>query len=118
MAEIHIFPGKKELRIPLIKLTKSVSGKTGTATFFFLQPFSFSECLVPGNEIKKVSLIERNKEISTEHIRVLFQEGKPTALKAIFLLKNSKDWFEFLSFMTLYSKENGFLFQSENLEKF
>jgi hypothetical protein len=35
-------------------------------------------------------------------------------IKTIFIFKNSTEWFDFLNFMNLYSKEKGLLFESEN----
>ena len=41
MIEIQFLEGKKESVLPIVKLTKSKNGKTGTATFLFKNPDIF-----------------------------------------------------------------------------
>jgi photosystem II protein len=113
-AEIQIFPEKKENRFPIIKLTKSINGKTGTATFFFIEPISFEYFFLNKESIEIVSLIKDEKKISSKNITIFFKNGKPFLLRVIFILKNSSDWFDFLNFMNSYAKENGFFFKEEN----
>jgi|CryBogDrversion2_11_1035321.scaffolds.fasta_scaffold00932_2 photosystem II protein len=110
--EIQFIEGKKEEILPIIKLTKSKNGKTGTATFVFISPKS-----IAGYTTKPISgmvLIANNKKILTTDVTIYFREGKPFLLKAILIFKNSKEWFEFLSFMNLYSKETGLSFSEKN----
>jgi photosystem II protein len=40
--QIQFLENIKELTIPIIKLTKSKNGKTGTATFIFVNPNIFN----------------------------------------------------------------------------
>jgi photosystem II protein len=110
-AEIQIFPGKKENRFPIIKLTKSINGKTGTATFFFIEPVSFDYFFYKKERVEIVSLINDETKISSKNISIFFKNGKPFFLKVIFILKNPSDWFDFLNFMNAYAKENGFFFK-------
>jgi len=114
--EIQIINGIKESTFPLIKLTKSLNGKTGTATFLFANPSSFSYVVDNQKEIKKILLIGEKKIICTENITIFFKNGKPFLLKIIFIFKNSLEWFDFLNFMNNYSKEKGFLFEPENFD--
>ena len=58
----------------------------------------------------KVNVILNQKKIITNDIEISFKNGKPFLIKAIFLFKNSKEWFDFLSFMNQYSKETGLSF--------
>lgn len=106
IAQIEFIKGEKQRTSPIIKLTKSLNGKTGTASFIFLNPPLF---------IEGVYLKWEKKEILTEDVKLFFKDGKPYFLKAIFIFKNSIEWFEFLNFMNLYSKEIGLLFESEHI---
>jgi photosystem II protein len=117
--EIEFVEGLGEKVIPTIKLTKSKNGKTGTATFLFLFPeifFHLQTNLGKNIPIEKMSLHSRTKKkIITKDLLVLFSNGKPYAIKAILILKNPKEWFEFLSFMRQYSNQVGLFFaQTEN----
>jgi photosystem II protein len=105
----------EEKTFPIIKLTKSRSGETGTATFVFLQPNLFKKKNFFFS-IEDMSLISENKKIITKDITVIFYKGKPFLLKSIFLFKNDKEWFLFLNIMQKYSKELGFSFSNKNLD--
>lgn len=112
--EIQIIENIAETSLPLIKLTKSRNGKTGTATFIFIKPISFEYLIYQNNTIHGIYLLWENKKIMTTDIKILFKNGKPFILKAIFILKNSKEWFNFLNFMNYYSKEAGLSFDEKN----
>jgi photosystem II protein len=99
-----------ERTIPVVKLTKSKNGKTGTATFVFVEPTILKSFENETPVIGHLSLICDNKSIITNDISIFFKEGKPFLIKAIFIFKNSKEWFNFLSFMHYYSKETGLSF--------
>lgn len=116
--EIQIFSGKKEETFPFIKLTKSMNGKTGTATFLFIQPTSFTHFFFEQNQIESISLIRNETKIETKDIAIFFQNGKPFLLKTVFLFTNSNEWFDFLNFMNHYSKEKGFFFESQEYSEF
>jgi hypothetical protein len=57
-----------------------------------------------------MSLFRQSNKIKTTDIQIIFYKGKPFLLKAIFIFKNSKEWFQFLNFMQFYSKEVGLSF--------
>jgi hypothetical protein len=72
-----------------------------------------------GDDIKSILLLitklmdnKRNstKEIISKDIQVIFKQGQPFLMKIIFIFKNSQEWFNFLNFMNLYSKETGLFF--------
>lgn len=113
VAKIEFYPNEKELTLPLITLTKSINGKTGTATFLFLKPNIFEKIYLISLPIQKMSLIFDKKEIITEDISIFFLKGKPIILKSILLFKNSTEWFEFFNFMKIYSKETGLIFEEK-----
>ena len=110
--EIQFIEGIPEKTLPIIKLTKSVSGKTGTATFLFIFPEIFE--ITKSQNLNAIHLLWDNKQIKTNQIVTIFKKGKPFLLKAIFIFKNEKEWFNFLNFMNFYSKETG-LFFTESL---
>ena len=97
-----------ENSFPLIKVTKSLSGKTGTATFIFTQPTFFQKMAYENFKIEGLDLVWENRKIATKDIFILFKNGKPLLVKSIFIFKNSSEWFDFLNFMNSYSKEKGF----------
>jgi photosystem II protein len=108
--EIQFLEGIKEEVLPIVKLTKSKNGKTGTATFVFINPISLKKMNSENYPINGMYLISNNKKIVTQDIHVIFREGKPFVLKAILIFKNSKEWFDFLYFMNYYSQETGLSF--------
>lgn len=112
--EIQIIENIPETTIPLIKLTKSRNGKTGTATFLFIEPTSLQFLNYQNLSIHGMYLVWENKKIRTTDIKLFFKEGKPFLIKGIFIFKNSKDWFNFLNFINYYSKEMGLSFTEKN----
>ncbi len=113
-ARIEFISGFTETILPIVKLTKSKTGITGTATFIFINPLIFKSELYSFNSINGMFLIWDNKKIMTKDLKIVFKSGKPFLLKAIFIFKNSIEWFNFLNFMTFYSKETGLLFSEGN----
>ena len=107
---IEFLEGYQEKSLTLVKLTKSRNGQTGTATFIFIQPTLFKLLYFQKRNLESISLIMNNEKITSFDIKVAFKEGKPFLLKAIFLFKNSNEWFIFLNFMGQYSKETGLSF--------
>ena len=109
-ARIEFIKNKKELTLPIIKLTKSRNGKTGTATFIFIQPSLFVNVNFQINSINGMYLIWENDKIETKDIEIFFKNGTPYIIKALLIFKNSNEWFHFLNFMNYYSKETGLSF--------
>jgi photosystem II protein len=108
--EIQFIEGIKELTLPIVRLTKSRNGETGTATFIFIKPEIFKEYISQISTINGMYLIWDNKKIISQDIYILFKNGEPFLIKTIFIFKNSNEWFQFLNFMNSYSKETGLLF--------
>ena len=113
--QIQFISGFEEMTVPRrVRLTKSENGETGTATFLFFEPSVFSVFLdFPFEDsiiIKSMTLIWDKKKISTKDIKIYFKNGKPNVIRAILIFRNSKDWFNFLNFMSCYSKETGLSF--------
>jgi hypothetical protein len=60
-------------------------------------------------------LLWEKKKMSTTDVKIFFKKGKPFLFKAIFIFKNSEEWFHFLNFMNFYSKETGLSFAEKNI---
>lgn len=107
---IEFMENKEELTLPIIKLTKSRNGKTGTATFIFIQPTLFENSNIQNISIHGMYLLWGNQRIETKDIQIFFKNGIPYLIKSVLIFKNSKEWFHFLNFMNYYSKETGLSF--------
>ena len=108
--QIQFISEVEEMTVPRrVRLTKSENGETGTATFLFFEPTIFSIFINSSSQssicIKNMNLIWDKKKISTNDIKIYFKDGKPIILRSILIFRNSKDWFNFLNFMSCYSKE-------------
>ena len=110
---IEFFQDVLEPSLPLIRLTKSKNKMTGTATFVFVKPKLFQFVSTSDLIIQEMSLVWQKKKIKTIDISVFFFQGQPFIIKSIFLFKNSKEWFEFLTFMHHYSQELGLSFSEK-----
>ena len=113
--QIQFISEVEEMTVPRrVRLTKSENGETGTATFLFFEPTIFSIFINSSSQssicIKNMNLIWDKKKISTNDIKIYFKDGKPIILRSILIFRNSKDWFNFLNFMSCYSKETGLSF--------
>lgn len=104
----------KEQILPVVKLTKSKNGETGTATFLFIKPSVFHWKTYLNYSITSMYLNWGNKKIISNDINIFFKNGKPFLLKSVFIFKNSQEWFNFLNFMTSYSKETGLFFSEKS----
>ena len=107
---IHFLENIPEPTIPLIKLTKSRNGKTGTATFLFINPFIFNHFQNEIPTLVKMELLWGKEKTTTKEIKIVFKQGKPYLVQSLFIFKNSNEWYRFLSFMQFYSKERGLVF--------
>lgn len=113
--QIQFVCGIEEQIVPSgIRLTKSENGETGTATFIFINPNFFllfeNSILSEPLSIEGMELIWDNKKIKTNDVTVFFKNGKPIIIRSILIFKNSQEWFNFLNFMSCYSKETGLSF--------
>lgn len=108
MAQIQFSKGIIEDVIPEIRLTRSRTGGSGTATFVFINP----KALESGNteEITGMYLIDEEGELVTREVKGKFVNGKPEALEAVYLMKSPEQWDRFMRFMERYAKEHGLEF--------
>ncbi len=108
MAEIQFSRGIKENTIPEVRLTRSRSGDTSTATFIFDSPKILSS--ESTDEITGMYLIDDEGEIVTRDVKGKFINGEPKAVEAILVMNSGQEWERFMRFMERYAQENGLEF--------
>jgi photosystem II protein len=104
VAEIQFSRGVKEEVIPEVRLTRSRSGSSGTATFYFQNPNALSNDSM--EEITGMYLVDEEGELISRDVNAKFINGKPEAIEAVYLMKSSDDWERFMRFMERFAKEN------------
>ncbi|MFB2770100.1 photosystem II reaction center protein Psb28 [Pelatocladus sp. BLCC-F211] len=104
MVKIQFSKGIDEDVIPEVRLTRSRTGDSGTATFIFQNP----KALDSGNteEITGMYMIDEEGEIVTREVKGKFINGKPEALEAVYVMKSKEQWDRFMRFMQRYAEEN------------
>ncbi|MBW4610956.1 MAG: photosystem II reaction center protein Psb28 [Hassallia sp. WJT32-NPBG1] len=105
MAKIQFSRGINEDVIPDVRLTRSRTGDSGTATFIFNNPKALDQGVT--EDITGMYMIDEEGEIITREVKAKFINGKPEALEAIYIMKSSDEWDRFIRFMTRYGEENG-----------
>ncbi len=105
MARIEFAQGVVEDSIPDVKITRSRDGSNGTATF----RFESTKILESGNnqEVTGMYLIDEEGELVTREVKCKFVNGEPTAIEAIYIIKNPQEWDRFMRFMERYAEQNG-----------
>jgi photosystem II protein len=106
MAEIQFSKGVTEEVVPDIKVTRSRTGDSGTATFYFQEPKILSE-ENSGDEITGMYLVDEEGEIITREVKGKFVNGKPMAIEAVLIMKSADEWERFLRFMERYAEDHG-----------
>jgi photosystem II 13kDa protein len=106
MAEIQFSKGVTEAVVPDIRVTRSRTGDSGTATFYFQEPKILSEENV-GDDITGMYLVDEEGEIVTREVKGKFVNGKPMAIEAVLIMKSSEEWERFLRFMERYAEDHG-----------
>ncbi|HAC63875.1 MAG TPA: photosystem II reaction center protein Psb28 [Cyanothece sp. UBA12306] len=112
MAEIQFSRGVTEPVIPDVRLTRSRSGQSGTATFRFESPNILSS--ESTDEVTGMYLIDEEGEISTNEVKGKFINGKPTSVEAILIMRSPEEWERFMRFMERYAKQQGLEFSQAN----
>ncbi|QLE43231.1 photosystem II reaction center protein Psb28 [Nostoc sp. C052] len=104
MAKIQFSRGIDEEVTPDVRLTRSRSGDSGTATFIFTNP----KILDQGSteDITGMYLIDEEGEIITREVKAKFVNGKPEELEALYVMKSVQEWDRFIRFMERYAAEN------------
>jgi photosystem II 13kDa protein len=108
MAQIQFSRGIDEDVTPDVRLTRSRTGESGTATFVFTNPKALGQTST--EEITGMYMIDEEGEIVTREVKGRFVNGKPEALEAVLLMKSTEEWDRFMRFMERYAEENGLAF--------
>lgn len=104
MAQIQFSRGMDEEVIPQVRLTRSRTGDTSTATFIFQNPKALSNATT--EDITGMYMIDEEGEIVTREVKGRFVNGKPEALEAVYLMKSTQEWDRFMRFMERYANEH------------
>lgn len=105
MAEIQFSRGVTEEVVPDIKVTRSRTGDTGTATFYFDSPKILSE--ESTDEVTGLYLVDEEGEIVSREVKGKFVNGKARAIEAMLIIKSPAEWDRFMRFMERYGEEHG-----------
>lgn len=105
MAQIQFSRGLTEDVVPDVRLTRSKTGDSATATFIFQKPKALSNETT--EDITGMYLIDEEGEIVTREVKGKFVNGKPEALEAVYIMKSTEEWDRFMRFMQRYGEENG-----------
>ncbi|MBD2250292.1 photosystem II reaction center protein Psb28 [Nostoc parmelioides] len=104
MAKIQFSRGLDEEVIPEVRLTRSRTGDTGTATFIFTNPKILDQGTT--EDITGMYLIDEEGEIITREVKGKFVNGRPEGLEAVYIMKSAQEWERFIRFMERYAQEN------------
>ncbi|MEH2085643.1 photosystem II reaction center protein Psb28 [Nostoc sp.] len=104
MAKIQFSRGLDEEVTPDVRLTRSRTGDSGTATFIFTNPKILDQGTT--EDITGMYLIDEEGEIITREVKAKFVNGKPEELEALYVMKSAQEWERFMRFMERYAEEN------------
>lgn len=104
MAKIQFSRGIDEDVVPDVRLTRSRSGDTGTATFIFTNPKALAQSST--EEITGMYMIDEEGEIITREVKGRFVNGRAEALEAVYIMKSPDEWDRFIRFMERYAEQN------------
>lgn len=105
MAEIQFARGVTEEVVPDIRVTRSKTGNTGTATFYFADPKILSK--ESTEEITGMYLIDDEGEIFSREVKGKFVNGEARGIEAVLVIKSTQEWERFIRFMNQYAEEHG-----------
>jgi photosystem II protein len=108
MAEIQFSKGIKEPVVPEVRLTKSRTGDTGRAMFYFQNPAILGDDVTA--EVTGMYMIDEEGEIVTREVNAKFINGRPEALEVVLVMNSTAEWDRFMRFMERYGEENGLSF--------
>ena len=105
MAEIQFARGVAEETIPDVKVTRSKTGNSGTATFYFEDPNILSS--ESSDEITGMYLVDDEGEIVSREVKGKFINGEARAIEAVLIMKSEQEFERFVRFMNTYAEEHG-----------
>lgn len=109
-AKIQFIKGLDEKVLPDVRLTRSIDGSTGTATFQFKNPNILDKSTAKEGEITGMYLIDEEGILETRDVNAQFINGKPEAIESIYIMKSPEAWSRFMRFMERYGKTNDLIF--------
>lgn len=105
MAEIQFSRGITEEVVPDIRVTRSKTGNSGTATFYFQDPKILAKDST--DEVTGMYLIDEEGEIISREVKGKFVNGEARAIEAMLVMKSTEEWDRFIRFMNRYAEEHG-----------
>lgn len=105
MAEIQFARGVTENVVPDVRVTRSKTGNTGTATFYFEDPKILSK--ESSDEITGMYLVDDEGEIFSREVKGKFINGEARAIEAVLIMKSADEFERFVRFMDKYAEQNG-----------
>ena len=105
MAEIQFSRGVAEEIVPDVKVTRSKTGNSGTATFYFEDPNILSG--ESTEEITGMYLVDDEGEIVSREVKGKFINGEARAIEAVLIMKSEDEFERFVRFMNKYAEEHG-----------
>merc|ERR1719484_279532 len=106
-AYIEFIIGVPEPVIPDVKLTRSVDGSTGVATFTFDNPSFLAAASAELGETTGMYLKDSEGTIQTSEVTANFINGKPRIVKGVIVMRGEDEWDRFMRFMERYAESNG-----------
>ena len=105
MAEIQFARGVVEEAVPDVKVTRSKTGNSGTATFYFEDPKILSK--ESSEEITGMYLVDDEGEIVSREVKGKFINGEARAIEAVLIMKSEAEFERFVRFMNKYAEQHG-----------
>ena len=105
MAEIQFARGITESVVPDVKVTRSKTGNSGTATFYFEDPQILSKD--SNEEITGMYLVDDEGEIVSREVKGKFINGEARAIEAVLIMKSVDEFDRFVRFMNKYAEQHG-----------
>ena len=105
MAEIQFARGITESVVPDVKVTRSKTGNSGTATFYFEDPQILSKD--SNEEITGMYLVDDEGEIVSREVKGKFINGEARAIEAVLIMKSVDEFERFVRFMNKYAEQHG-----------
>lgn len=105
MADIQFAKGVSEAVVPEIKVTRSKTGNSGTATFYFQDPKILAKDST--DEVTGMYLIDSEGEIVSREVKGKFVNGEARGIEAILIMKSEAEFERFVRFMNEYAEEKG-----------
>ena len=116
-ARIQFIKGLDEKVLPDVRLTRSIDGSTGTATFRFKNPNILDKNTAKDGEITGMYLIDEEGTLETRDVNARFVNGKPQAIESIYIMKSPEAWDRFMRFMESYGESKWFSVYKSKLSK-